>query len=124
MRERFRLNIRNHQGVLIGGAMLTMFEPLNATSSMSRESMHIFQVAPAAVWRCGKPFAFDGKQLMEIVIISAFDSNCAQRFYGNIRPTASGLDGFSEKLDGIKTLPTGCAVEMAAKKLIEMRFIV
>lgn len=104
MRERFRLNIRNHQGVLIGGAMLTMFEPLNATSSMSRESMHIFQVAPAAVWRCGKPFAFDGKQLFEIVIIPALDPDCAQRFYGHIRTPASGLNGFRKKLDGIKTL--------------------
>jgi hypothetical protein len=124
MCERLGLNIRNHQGVLACLAMQTVFEPLNAAGSMLRQSVNVFQIAAAAAgWR-GEPFAFDGKQLMEIVIISAFDSNCAQRFYGNIRPTASGLDGFSEKLDGIKTLPTGCAVEMAAKKLIEMRFIV
>jgi hypothetical protein len=40
---------------------------------MPRQSVNIFEVAAAAVWRCGKSFAFDGKQLLEVVVCSALD---------------------------------------------------
>src|ERR1019366_5900303 len=73
MREGLCLNIRKHQGVLIGRAVKTMFEPLNAASSMSRHSANVFHIVTAAAgWR-GKPFAFDRKQLLEVVLTDALD---------------------------------------------------
>jgi hypothetical protein len=101
-----------------------MLEPLNAASSMPGKSVNIFEIAAAAVRRCGKSFAFDGKQLFEVVVFSTLDSDCAQRFNSDVPAAAGGLNWFGKKLDGIKTLATRGAIEMTAEELIEMRFIV
>lgn len=124
MSEGFRLNVGNHQGVLLGRAMQTMFEPLNAASSMSRQTVNIFKIAAAAVGRCGKPFAFDGKQLFKIVVGSALDPDRAQRLNGDVLTATGSLNRLGEKLDGIKTVATRSAIEMTAEKFIKAWLVV
>ena len=110
--EGLRLNIRNHQGVLIGRAVQTMFEPLNAASSMSRQAVNIFKIAAAAAgWR-GETFAFDGKQLLEVMVTDALDHNVVQWYDPDVCIASRSLKGFLQETDGIKTMTTRSFVEV------------
>jgi hypothetical protein len=115
VRERLGLNVGNDQGVLIGRAMQTMLESLNAASSMPRHSVNVFQIAATVVgWR-RKPFAFDGKQLLEIMVTDAFDHDVIHRYDPDVGMTSRSLKWFLQETDGIKTLTTRSFVEVQAQ---------
>jgi hypothetical protein len=68
MAEGLRLNVRDHQGAFVFRAVQAMFEPLHAPGPVPRQTVNVFEVTTSALlWRW-EPFAFDGQQLLELVI--------------------------------------------------------
>ena len=120
--EGFSLNIRNHQGVLIGSTVQAEFEALDAAGSLARKAVNVFEIAAAAIgWR-GKTFALDGEQLFVVLVGDSFYGDGIHRQRADVSIAARTLDWFLKKSNGVEIM-TGSPVEMQAKRLIEAEFI-
>jgi len=87
---------------------------------MSRHSVDVFQITAAAVWWRGQTFAFDGKQLLEIMVTDAFDHDVIHRHDPDVCITSRSLKRFLQETDGIKTLTTRSFVQMQAQRLVQV----
>jgi len=103
--------------------MKTVLEPFNSSRAMPRYAMHVFAVAAALVFRGRKAFAFDGEQLLEVLVCSPLHYNDSSWHDPHVRTPASHLDSLLKKLDRIQILMTRGTVEVKAKNLIQVRLV-
>ena len=82
----------------------SVIETFNTAGSVAGQSVNVFQVAAAFVWRRGQSFALDGKQLLKVAVGSPFDNDGVQRHDRDVCTATGSLERLLKESDGIKTL--------------------